>query len=733
MPAAVVTESLAEQFHAFLSTLQDPAVLPLFSPSAVVKEYPDEVQILRAPGVDAAGVPTHSRAMLIEAGFSRIGHSLDMRGTSQGLAQYAAAVRALTAEQLLGLWPRAIERWAASRPVSEGVPAQPARSAKPPVQPPPGITLRKEGRRVYIAGNTFPIKDAIRDAGGHWDADAQQWWVGTAKQAVIEAAIAAAVAKAAEVGDRLPEDERSIIGRGTYRGQSYYVLGRVTSRGATQYDRDEIGPIKTRDGERIKLAFRDGSQTFWAPTAEVGVDKRYERLASIRSLREYAAQVQSPAASQVQPPAASQVQPPSSIRTETRVWRGESGGMAPGETRKMRGYDGYRVVVATGPVQTRRLTEMDEDMGLGQEGDRETTQSVTHRPATVEETEREEARLAAVEAEKRQADPTYRLTQWLAQHPGATHVPEMGPEERAITALALEWVDVADDVKLVGYARIGRQLQTAEGHGRAYARMRHYAPDDSRTVYYTVRDRAHVTAEEEAKAEAQRVAKTKLAAETAAALAVTTPPGGWTLAAAQAVLQAVGALSWEAESTLPEDHPYRVARRVLRPTVGQPEVGHVAVERLRALGLQHVYLDRASWIASAAVDPNDRRDPQFQLRLHVNERGDHFVTGFGMHGATPLLDRVATRGVPTSLEESEEVRAAGVPRELWSQFPTRAEIVRSAPSTPQSLASYVDRVLASPSWIDVERLRASARTPGIGAKLKKKQLAALATLGIQLT
>ncbi len=132
-----------------------------------------------------------------------------------------------------------------------------------------------------------------------------------------------------------------------------------------------------------------------------------------------------------------------------------------------------------------------------------------------------------------------------------------------------------------------------------------------------------------------------------------------------------------------------------------------------------------------AVDPNDRRDPQFQLRLHVNERGDHFVTGFsGVPGTTPLLDGVTTRGEPTSLAESEEVRSAGVPRDLWGQFPTQAEIERSAPSTPKSLAPYVDRVLASPSWIDVERLRASARVAGIGAKLKKKQLEALAALGI---
>lgn len=90
--------------------------------------------------------------------------------------------------------------------------------------------------------------------------------------------------------ERLDEADRAIIGRGTYQGRSCYVLGRVVERGRTAYDRDVIAPVKTRDGSRIRCASRDGSRTWWADTSAVSVDKRYERLQSIRGLREYAEQ-----------------------------------------------------------------------------------------------------------------------------------------------------------------------------------------------------------------------------------------------------------------------------------------------------------------------------------------------------------------------------------------------------------------------------------------------------------
>jgi hypothetical protein len=152
------------------------------------------------------------------------------------------------------------------------------------------ITIERQGRRSYIIGDTYPHRDALRGSGAHWDAAKRAWWTGSqAKAEEIVAGLAAAPAATLK-DETLSEDAREIIGRGTYRGSSVYVLGRVVERGRTAYDRDEIAAVKTRDSSRVKVCSRDGSRVWWASTDEVSVDKRYERLQSIRGLREYAAQ-----------------------------------------------------------------------------------------------------------------------------------------------------------------------------------------------------------------------------------------------------------------------------------------------------------------------------------------------------------------------------------------------------------------------------------------------------------
>jgi hypothetical protein len=47
-----------------------------------------------------------------------------------------------------------------------------------------GITISKEGRRFYLVGNTYAIKDGLRSAGAHWDGDRKAWW--TSKLDVAE-------------------------------------------------------------------------------------------------------------------------------------------------------------------------------------------------------------------------------------------------------------------------------------------------------------------------------------------------------------------------------------------------------------------------------------------------------------------------------------------------------------------------------------------------------------------
>lgn len=103
------------------------------------------------------------------------------------------------------------------------------------------ITLERIGQRVYIVGNTFPVKDQLKKAGCHWDGERRQWWIGAAKAAAIEAIVAAPAAPAEESGD----DVR-LIGKAMYKGRTYYVRA------------------LSGDRTRARLISLDGRIDFWA-------------------------------------------------------------------------------------------------------------------------------------------------------------------------------------------------------------------------------------------------------------------------------------------------------------------------------------------------------------------------------------------------------------------------------------------------------------------------------------
>jgi hypothetical protein len=151
------------------------------------------------------------------------------------------------------------------------------------------ITLETVGRRIYLRGDTYSIRDSIRSVGGHWDPDAKAWWLGAGKLAEAQRIVASANESAAGNAPAQPEapgDSAIVAGRGTYRGKAYYLAGRVT-RGRTWHD-DEVCPITSRDGSRVLLYFRDGSRQFWAPTAEVQIAKTYHRPQTIERLQRFA-------------------------------------------------------------------------------------------------------------------------------------------------------------------------------------------------------------------------------------------------------------------------------------------------------------------------------------------------------------------------------------------------------------------------------------------------------------
>lgn len=51
------------------------------------------------------------------------------------------------------------------------------------------ITIQSEGRRHYLIGDTYPIKDAIRAAGCRFDGARKAWWTG--KREVAESLLSA--------------------------------------------------------------------------------------------------------------------------------------------------------------------------------------------------------------------------------------------------------------------------------------------------------------------------------------------------------------------------------------------------------------------------------------------------------------------------------------------------------------------------------------------------------------
>jgi hypothetical protein len=146
------------------------------------------------------------------------------------------------------------------------------------------ITLQKEGRRVYLLGNTYPVKDQIKSGGGKWDAEKKAWYLGVQRKALAEELAGQATAglqqrAQAERENGISTSACVIKGRAQYEGKTYYILAIGTTAEGKQY---------------AKLAFRDGSRVFWAKNADaVTVLRTYEEPTSIDSLRAYAERMKS--------------------------------------------------------------------------------------------------------------------------------------------------------------------------------------------------------------------------------------------------------------------------------------------------------------------------------------------------------------------------------------------------------------------------------------------------------
>lgn len=139
------------------------------------------------------------------------------------------------------------------------------------------IEIERTGRRSYLLGNTYAYRQLLRDAGAHFDGDRRAWWIGSGEQAQallakMQGAESAPDAQARKQAEMLARDAANILGRATYQGKSYYLVGE--GQGSR--------------GPWVRLLFRDGSKTFFADAGAVSVSSRYQRPKSLDSLRQYA-------------------------------------------------------------------------------------------------------------------------------------------------------------------------------------------------------------------------------------------------------------------------------------------------------------------------------------------------------------------------------------------------------------------------------------------------------------
>lgn len=130
------------------------------------------------------------------------------------------------------------------------------------------MELKTEGRRTYIVGNTYPIKDQLRAAGAKWDADKKAWWTG--KREVAEGLLAKlnGTAAAPTTSATHPAKEAQepydgeVLGKAEYKGRQYYVRWQGTTKRGT---------------EAFRLVTLDGKIDFWADAAACKWTKHYEQ------------------------------------------------------------------------------------------------------------------------------------------------------------------------------------------------------------------------------------------------------------------------------------------------------------------------------------------------------------------------------------------------------------------------------------------------------------------------
>ena len=133
------------------------------------------------------------------------------------------------------------------------------------------ITIEKVARRHYLIGDTYAIRAKIKSEGGHWDGERKAWWFGCAEKA--SEFTSNGDSRDGANAESVDKRARVVIGRARYKGREGYLV---------------LWDGTTKAGKHAtKLAFRDGSKTFWG-NGDTDITKRYDEPVSIQQIDKWA-------------------------------------------------------------------------------------------------------------------------------------------------------------------------------------------------------------------------------------------------------------------------------------------------------------------------------------------------------------------------------------------------------------------------------------------------------------
>lgn len=158
------------------------------------------------------------------------------------------------------------------------------------------VTAETEGRRTYLRGDTYSVRDRLRAAGAHWDPQARAWWIGDVARAKtlvasLRTTATTSPASPADSRDRPDPGHTIVAGAGEYRGRHCRIVGRVV-RGSTHWD-DAVEAVVGRGGSAMLLCSMDGTRQWWADTSSVTVTRAYQRPTTIGRILRYAQEARS--------------------------------------------------------------------------------------------------------------------------------------------------------------------------------------------------------------------------------------------------------------------------------------------------------------------------------------------------------------------------------------------------------------------------------------------------------